>query len=98
MPRFVKKPVEIEAMQFTGLDSYMEMCEWARPHLENPEGNTFSLKELFRFEGGKNPLMLIRTLEGTMAANLGDWIIRGVKDEFYPCKPDIFDATYDPVS
>lgn len=39
----------------------------------------------------------IRTLEGVMRANLGDWIIRGVKGEFYPCKPDIFDATYETV-
>lgn len=37
----------------------------------------------------------IETLEGTMTANLGDWIIRGVKGEFYPCKPDIFEASYD---
>jgi hypothetical protein len=40
---------------------------------------------------------LIHTLEGTMAADPGDWIIRGVKGEFYPCKPDIFDATYELV-
>lgn len=45
-------------------------------------------------ESGK---FAIRTLEGTMYADLGDWIIRGVKGEFYPCKPDIFEATYDPV-
>lgn len=38
----------------------------------------------------------IETLEGTMTANPGDWIIRGVKGEFYPCKPDIFEATYEP--
>lgn len=39
----------------------------------------------------------IKTLEGTMVASLGDWIIKGVKGEYYPCKPDIFDATYEPV-
>lgn len=38
----------------------------------------------------------LSTLEGTMRANLGDWIIKGVKGEFYPCKPDIFEATYEP--
>ncbi len=37
----------------------------------------------------------IETLEGTMTANIGDWIIKGVKGELYPCKPDIFEATYD---
>ena len=39
----------------------------------------------------------IPTLEGTMRAEIGDWIIRGVKGEFYPCKPDIFEATYEPA-
>jgi len=39
----------------------------------------------------------IKTLEGTHLARFGDWIIRGVKGEFYPCKPDIFEATYEPV-
>jgi hypothetical protein len=39
----------------------------------------------------------IHTLEGAMRANPGDWIIRGVKDELYPCKPDIFEATYEPA-
>lgn len=40
----------------------------------------------------------IETLEGTMTANPGDWIIRGIKGEFYPCKPDIFEATYEPAN
>lgn len=40
----------------------------------------------------------IHTLEGTMTANVGDWIITGVKGEQYPCKPDIFEATYEPVA
>ncbi len=40
----------------------------------------------------------IQTLEGEMRADMGDWIIRGIKGEFYPCKPDIFEATYDPVN
>ena len=41
---------------------------------------------------------MVRTLEGHMRANLGDWIIKGVKGEFYPCKPDIFEATYEPLN
>lgn len=49
--------------------------------------------------GGTNDIspveIQIRTLEGVMTAVLGDWIIQGVKGEFYPCKPDIFEATYD---
>ncbi len=42
-------------------------------------------------------IAVIETLEGTMRAEIGDWIIRGVKGELYPCKPDIFTATYEPV-
>jgi hypothetical protein len=42
--------------------------------------------------------LYIETLEGTMKADNGDWIIRGVKGELYPCKPDIFEATYEPVT
>jgi hypothetical protein len=45
----------------------------------------------------RGPRIAIDTLEGTMYADPGDWIIRGVKGEFYPCKPDIFDATYEAV-
>lgn len=41
--------------------------------------------------------IMIPTMEGVMTANCQDWIIRGVKGEFYPCKPDIFEATYEPA-
>ncbi len=47
--------------------------------------------------GVKNQKITIVTLEGTMTADVGDWIIKGVKGEFYPCKPDIFEQTYEPV-
>ncbi len=99
MSRYRKKPVEIEAIKFDDPDSYMAICAWARSHgvksdRDDGPASTPSLEELFRFE---TPIMLVRTLEGTMAANPGDWIIRGVKGEFYPCKPDIFEATYEPA-
>jgi hypothetical protein len=45
----------------------------------------------------QNGTVTITTLEGVMRADPGDWIIRGVKGEFYPCKPDIFEATYEPA-
>jgi hypothetical protein len=89
MPHFRKKPVVIEAVQFTGLDSYLVICEWMKA-----SGDTHALANEVLFT---TPIMLLRTLEGTMAADPGDWIIRGVKGEFYPCKPDIFEATYEPV-
>src|SRR5262245_27539580 len=79
MPKFRKKPVVIEAFQWTG----------QRPH-EWPEWAT---KLVLR--GGKD--LVVETLEGTMRADLGDWIIKGVQGEQYPWKPDIFFTTYEPV-
>lgn len=84
-----KKPVVVEAMQFTDLDSYLAIVEWMKA-----SGDTYALADEVRFS---TPIMLLHTLEGTMAANPGDWIIRGVQGEFYPCNPDIFAATYEPA-
>ncbi len=87
--KFRKVPVEIEAMQFRTLDDYLDIVKWMKE-----SGDTHALADEIRFE---TPIMLIQTLEGSMAANPGDWIIRGVKGEFYPCKPEIFKAIYDAV-
>ena len=78
--KFRKKPVVIEAVQWTG-KNLDEMHGFLNAHTLRYDGN-FSLS--------------IKTLEGTMMASPGDWIIRGVKGEFYPCKPDIFEASYEP--
>ena len=86
MPLFRKKPVVINAVQFNG--DVMPLIE---------EGWNHELPGGLHFEGG-NPVIRIQTLEGVMTASVGDWIIRGVKGEFYPCKPDIFDATYEPAN
>lgn len=80
MPKFRKKPVEIEAIRFIG-SNYEEIREFI----------------------GQNTLcsdlsIVISTLEGDMVAQKGDYIIKGVQGEFYPCKPDIFNATYEVVS
>ena len=82
MPKFRKKPVVIEAQQYNGKNGMILMA-WA--------GAT-ELEEDFLGDH-----IEIKTLEGTMTASKGDWIIKGVKGEFYPCKPDIFSATYEPV-
>jgi len=81
--KFRKKPVVIEAAQWTGTaDSYREVLGF--------------VGDRAAFNGEKNPpTWEITTLEGVMTANQGDWIIRGVKGELYPCKPDIFEATYE---
>ncbi len=76
MPRFRKKPVEIEARVWEGYN-WDEMVEFVGRGIAKT-GATLH----------------IQTLEGTMHARPGDWIIKGVQGEFYPCKPDIFEATY----
>ncbi len=84
MPKFRKKPVVIEAMQFTGnnFDEIFSFCPIAeRFH------NTPSFPDTIG----------IKTLEGTMEGSVNDFIIKGVSGEFYPCKPDIFEKTYDPA-
>lgn len=85
--RFRKKPVVIEALQYTP-ESREAVIEWcgARYRFMDDDG---CLQE-WTYLG-------IQTLEGEMKACPGDWIIKGVKGEFYPCKPDIFEATYEPV-
>lgn len=81
MPMFRKKPVVIEAVQYTGsnLDELRQFVP--EEHRDNRIGVPLGIK----------------TLEGVMTVTDGDWIIKGVKGEFYPCKPDIFDATYEPA-
>lgn len=83
MGKFRKKPVVIEAVQFDGTSAG---CDKVQRFV----GRTCGLVSI-----GANWNVLIHTLEGDMLANSGDWIIKGVKGEFYPCKPDIFEATYE---
>lgn len=83
MTKFRKKPVVIEAVHFMGSPGLDRVLHFC------PTA-TFSVD-------GKGAYLTIPTLEGDHRADVGDWIIKGVKGEFYPCKPDIFAATYDPV-
>ena len=89
MPKFRKKPVVIEAWQFTG------GWESARPIVAMDQG--ISWCQMPANGDGDPGEIEIETLEGRMTAQPGDWIIKGIKGEFYPCKPDIFAATYDPA-
>lgn len=90
MPQFRKKPVTIEAIQFSGTAySAAEIEKWSDDRvvpLVYPDDITLNSRKL-----------TIETLEGTMTANEGDWVIRGVKGEFYPCKDTIFRMTYQPI-
>lgn len=84
--RYRKKPVVIDAVQWKG-DNARE--------LEDVFGEWFE-DDVDDVPVGKP--IVIETLEGDMCCDLYDWVIRGVKGEFYPCKPDIFEATYEPVA
>jgi hypothetical protein len=84
MSLYRKKPVVIEAVQFDGTYATADAAMALNPI-------AISCTESL-------PMKLsISTLEGTMIANPGDYVIRGVKGEVYPCKPDIFAATYEPA-
>lgn len=89
--KYRKKPVVIEAMLFDGsVGSLDAIFQWL--------GGDYGVKaELRDTPTQKRGMLAIETLEGWMGAMPGDYIIKGVKDEFYPCKPDIFAATYDAV-
>lgn len=92
MPLFCKKPVIVEAVQWDG-ENDIEVFN----HLE--KGQMISeIGKNHRIDGkGKKIRLFIKTLEGEIEASVGDWIIRGVSDEFYPCKPDIFIKTYEKI-
>lgn len=81
---FRKKPVVIQATQWTG-KNFKEILEFVGG-VENRDLLAIHQNDLY-----------IKTLEGDHKANVNDWIIRGVKGEYYPCKPDIFDETYEAV-
>ena len=83
MPFFTKKPVKIEARQYTDRNSGEAIRSWAS------DGE--------RDVRVEDSALFIQTLEGEMRADIGDWIIKGVDGEIYPCKPDIFDRTYEPA-
>lgn len=88
MARFRKKPVVVDAFCWTGGPDQTEDPDWIVEAIQEAD---------VRFDDDYPGSMLIGTLEGTMAASIGDWIIRGIKGEIYPCKPDIFEATYERV-
>lgn len=88
MQRFRKKPVIIEAQQVIPDDNVLvdNIIRWCGGTQNYP----------FPIEG-KDCLFFIQTLEGIMEVNSWDWVIKGVNGEFYPCRPDIFEKTYEPV-
>lgn len=93
MKKFRKKPVVIEAIQWDNAN-YKEIGDWMDKKIE-PELESDAA--YIAGQGAPVFTIAIETLEGTMKAMPGDWIIKGVNGEFYPCKPDIFEQTYEEV-
>lgn len=91
MGDYRKKPVVIQAERFQTEADIDRLTRWVIAGGGNAVPKYLGSER--QFDG-----LLVLTLEGTMRAEIGDYIIRGVKGEFYPCKPDIFAATYEPVS
>ena len=83
MPIYRKKPVEVEAVLWTG-ENCVEIID-------------FCGADILSFRG-RNLDFIIGTLEGVTQVSVGDFVIKGVAGEFYPCKPDIFSATYEQVA
>lgn len=79
--KYRKKSVVIEAVQFTGKN----------------DAECLAFCPIARDPIDKKPNLIIPTLEGEMLVSIGDFIIKGVKGQFYLCEPDIFEATYEPV-
>ena len=93
--KYVKKPIEVESIQLTK-ENIIEVFDF----LDGANyKETKSVEELEDFSQRmlKQGYIEIETLEGMMKASFGDYIIKGIKGEFYPCKPDIFIATYEEV-
>ena len=82
--KFRKKPVVIKAIQWKG--------EWTKEFADFAKSVS---GRSFHYEN--KGALYIDTLEGTMKADINDWVIKGVKGEYYPCKPDIFENTYEEV-
>lgn len=82
MAKYRKKPVEIEAFR-VGVEKWKDLAEWCKGRI---------IRDDHRYTA-----IVITTLEGNMWARVGDWIIKGVAGEFYPCKPNIFEKTYEKV-
>lgn len=85
--KYKKKPVVVEAFQFTDdeIETLIGLQEFMRRDIR------------LSYKNPENPILKIETLEGTIDASIGDYIIKGISGEFYPCKPDIFKATYERV-
>ena len=99
MAKYKKKPVVIEAFQMTEerRRDNIDWPEWLNKAWNLDEREVGSVYPKDYPESDGTDMLVIRTLEGVMLVNWNDWIIKGVNGELYPCKPDIFEKTYEAV-
>ena len=95
MAKYRKRPVVIEAIQWTG-ENLRQIITFTDGSPETRTSHAGMMWEQYSDLVAADGLKIF-TLEGKMNADVGDWIIKGVKGEHYPCKPDIFEATYESV-
>lgn len=95
--KYRKKPVVVDVIRWTG-KNVMEIIDFAGEDFRNFAFRTeYYPKKILDMANDGRLDMFIETLEGEMKASIGDYIIRGVDGEYYPCKPDIFEKTYERV-
>lgn len=90
--KYRKKPVEVEVWQWEGNSLFVNSPDWVFDAYENGD-----IDEYIDYDDESDSYLEIDTFEGTQIARHGDYIIKDVKGEIYPCKPDIFEATYEEV-
>lgn len=88
MSKWRKKPVVVEAFLYTGGSNQTEDPEWMKAPVKQGENE---IGGIWFVDGN----MMIMTLEGIMRADPGDWIIKGIEGDIYPCKPNLFEANYE---
>ena len=89
--QYRKKPVTIEAIRFDGDTQAMsEVARWCGGRVRSEAKASYRTDVAYWLD--------VPTLEGVVTANRGDYVIKGVQGEFYPCKPGIFEATYEPIA
>jgi len=94
--KFRKKPVVIEAVELQW-STWSEMCDFIKQDIKGIYLDDKTFEVLEENKTSNTMGLVIKTLEGDMVARQGDFVIKGVNGEFYPCKPDIFEKTYEIV-
>ncbi len=97
--QFRKKPVVVEAMQWTGdWHTLKDLCAWVNSY-DDPDDDHILTYESFKLSDVSDSIsrVMVNTLEGPLQVSPGDWIVMGIAGEFYACKPEIFEVTYEPA-